>query len=139
MKKAVSLVIVTVLLVSFSSVSYAQNPPVKLGRGILNVLTGFWEVPLNMIRICKSDGMPKGLTIGLAKGVGMSLYRTVVGVYEILSFAIPAPADYAAITDPPTLMTSETLNPEDPSMRGDFSPLRDDIQGKSSGRGSSVK
>ena len=71
-----------------------------------------------------------GLTVGLARGIGWGVYRTLVGVYEIMTFPIPAPAGYEAITDPPTLLTSDTLQPSDPAMRSDFRPLSDEIEGK---------
>ena len=63
-----------------------------------------------------------GLTVGLGKGLALGAYRTLVGLYEIVTFAIPMPAEYSAITDPPTLMTSETLEEEDPSLREDLLP-----------------
>lgn len=131
MKRLVSLFMVVALIVSFSSVGYAQNPPAKLGRGIVNTLTGFWELPIKILKTCKSDGMPVGLTVGMAKGIGWSLYRTAVGLYEIVTFPIPAPAGYEAITDPPTLLTSETLEPDDPSMAINFSPLKKELSGGS--------
>ncbi|MEE8360222.1 MAG: exosortase system-associated protein, TIGR04073 family [Candidatus Omnitrophota bacterium] len=133
MKKIISIVIAVCFIVSFTSLGYAQNAPAKLGRGILNTLTGFWEVPLKMIRISKVEGMPMGLTIGLLKGLGWGVYRTGVGIYEILTFAIPAPAGYESIMDPATLFTSETMA-GDPSMRSDFRPLSDQLSGGSTTR-----
>jgi putative exosortase-associated protein (TIGR04073 family) len=122
MKRVVSIILAIALITSFTSLGYAQNAPTKLGRGILNTFTGLLEVPLKVIRISKSDGMPIGLTLGLAKGIGWALFRTSVGIYEVLTFIIPAPAGYEPITDPPTLFTSETMA-GDPSMSIDFAPL----------------
>lgn len=130
MKRIVGVFLVITLIIAFASVGYAQNPPAKLGRGLLNTFTGLWEIPVNVIRTCKSEGAPMGLTVGLAKGVAWGLYRTLVGVYEVITFAIPYPPDYSAITDPPTLLTSETLVPEDPAMRSDFRPLGSEIEYK---------
>ncbi len=133
MRKIGSIILAIAFIASFVTAGYAQSPPEKLGRGLVNTFTGFWEVPSVMLRMCKSDGAPKGLTIGLGRGIAMGLYRTLVGVYEVLSFAIPAPAGYEPITDPPTLITSETLEPDNPTMRSDFRPLSSEYEGKTQG------
>ena len=135
MKKAISLMLIFAFIAVISADAYAQNAPAKLGRGIMNTLTGFLEVPLKIIRISKSDGFPMGVSVGLIKGIGWGLYRTLVGVYEVLTFPIPAPAEYQAITDPPTLFTDATMA-GDPSMRKDFKPLADELKGGSSSSGS---
>ena len=141
MKRLVSIVLAIALIASFTTLGYAQDPPKKLGRGIVNTLTGFLEVPLKVIRISKSDGVMMGVTVGLAKGIGWGFFRTLVGLYEIVTFVIPAPAGYESILDPDTLLTPETMA-GDPSMRSDFAPLRDQLQGgqtQSRGRSRSVK
>ena len=134
MKRIACLILVIALITGITTSGYAQNPPVKLGRGILNTLTGFWEVPSQMLRTCKNEGVPKGLTIGLAKGIAWGLYRTVAGLYEIVTFVIPIPFGYEPITDPAILLTEETLEMDDPAMRGDFRPLEEEISGKSGRR-----
>ena len=123
MKSIVSVLLAITLLITFTSMGYAQSPPAKLGRGLVNTLTGFLELPLNVLRTYKSDGWPKGLTIGFARGLAMGVYRTLVGIYEVVTFVIPMPKDYSAITTPPTLLTSETLVPGYPAARKDFRPL----------------
>jgi putative exosortase-associated protein (TIGR04073 family) len=128
MKKIISVVVMICLVVSVTSLGYAQTAPKKLGRGIVNTVTGFWEVPLNMIRMSKEEGMAKGLSVGLIKGTWLGLYRTGVGLYEVLTFIIPMPADFEPITDPDILLTAETLS-GDPSMRGDFRPLEGELSG----------
>ena len=134
MKQVVSIVLAIALITSFTTLAHAQNPPVKLGRGIINTLTGFLELPLKVITISKKDGYPTGLTLGVAKGIGWGVYRTLVGVYEIVTFPIPAPAGYEPITDPDTLLTYATLEKEDPSMAVKFTPLEEEISGKKSSR-----
>ena len=139
MKRVVSLLITIALITSFTTLGYTQTPQAKLGRGLVNTLTGLLEIPSNELKTCKSDGAPIGLTVGLAKGIALGLYRTLVGVYEVVTFALPAPAGYEAITDPPTMLTSATLVPEDPSMRSDFRPLAEEVEGKTRERKRSVK
>lgn len=129
MKRVACALFVMVLVVSFASNGYAQNPAAKLGRGLLNTLTGLWELPIDILRTSKHEGGPKGLTVGLARGLATGLYRTLVGVYEVVTFAIPLPAGYRPITDPDTLLTAETLVPGDPAMRSDFRPLSSEYEG----------
>ena len=138
MKRALSLILAIAFITTFASAGYAQNAPAKLGRGIINTLTGFLEVPLKVISISKNEGMPMGLTVGVFKGIAWGLYRTVVGLYEIVTFPIPAPAGYEPITDPAHLLTKDTMS-GDPSMAIDFRPLEKEITGKSSGSKRSVK
>jgi len=130
MKRLTSVLLAIALITSFASAGYAQNPPAKLTRGLVNTFTGIWELPINVLKMCKSEGAPKGLTIGVVQGVAWGVYRTLVGLYEVVTFPIPAPAGYAAITDPATLLTSETLETGDPSLRGDFRPLSSEYEGK---------
>ena len=72
----------------------------KLGRGVLNSLTGVVEIPKKMILISRNDNILMGLTWGLVKGIGVGTLRTVAGVYETVTFPIPAPADYEPIVHP---------------------------------------
>lgn len=130
MKRLAGLLLAITLLIVFSSSAYAQNPAAKLGRGVVNSLTGLWELPKDILTTYKSEGGPKALTIGFARGLVMGVYRTLVGLYEVVTFVIPAPAGYRAITDPPTLITSQTLEAENPGMRKDFRPLSSEYEGK---------
>jgi len=63
--------------------------------------TGFLEVPLRCIRISKSDGIPMGVSVGLIKGIGGGYTERSLAFMKSLHSAIPAPAEYQAITDPP--------------------------------------
>ncbi|MBL7068959.1 MAG: exosortase system-associated protein, TIGR04073 family [Candidatus Omnitrophica bacterium] len=129
MKRIGSVILVMTLVISLASSAYAQTPAVKLNRGLVNALTGLWELPVDVLRTCKQEGAPKGLTVGLVRGLVMGVYRTLVGIYEVVTFPVPAPAGYRPITDPPTLLTSETLEPANPEMRGDFRPLSSAYEG----------
>jgi len=130
MKRIGIVILVMTLAVSLASSVYAQTPAAKLGRGLVNTLTGLWELPVDVLKTCKAEGAPKGLTIGLMRGLVTGVYRTLVGIYEVVTFPVPAPAEYRPITDPPTLLTSETLEPANPEMRGDFRPLSSSYEGK---------
>ena len=73
----------------------------KLGRGFMEMITGFMEFPGNIYAETKEDGLASGLTIGLAKGVGMIPVRELVGVYELVTAPIEVPDDYRPVLDPP--------------------------------------
>ncbi len=128
MKHIVGILLVITLITGFASLGYAQNPGVKLGRGVINTLTGIWELPINVLRTYKSEGGPKGLSIGVTEGFLAGLYRTMIGVYEVVTFPFPVPPGYEAITDPPTLLTYETLEEADPASRKDFRPLSSEYE-----------
>ncbi len=91
-------VISAVLLVS--AVCFAQDPFTKLGRGVANTLTGWVELPKNIYNTSVEDNAFSGLTLGLARGVGMSIVRTGGGLYEIVTFPFPLPQDYQPILQP---------------------------------------
>jgi len=72
----------------------------KLGRGLVNTVTGVVEIPKKVIMISKDDNILLGLTWGLVKGTTVGMLRTASGVYETVTFPIPAPADYEPIIHP---------------------------------------
>ena len=61
--------------------------------------TGFLEVPGNMYRDGQAEG-PGGVALGFAKGLGLLVPRTLVGVYEFVTAPIPAPAGFRPILTP---------------------------------------
>ena len=79
------------------------NPGVKLTRGLLNIGTGWLEIPAQMAEQEETDNSAGGWVFhGFLKGVAMGLARTLYGVWDILSFPV-APYD-APIMDPDTLI-----------------------------------
>lgn len=125
-----SLLIFAIILMMASS-AYADNPGSKLLRGLTNTAFGFLELPINIYRISVKEGYPTGLTYGVGKGLVDGVYRTLVGIYEAVTFVIPVPADYKSILTPDTLLTPETLHKTDPAMRPDFRLLSDQLEGSS--------
>ena len=73
----------------------------KLGRGFMEMITGFMEFPGNIYAETREDGVASGLTIGFAKGIGMIPVRELVGVYEFVTAPIEVPDDYEPVLDPP--------------------------------------
>lgn len=87
-------------VIASSTVCFAQDPFTKLGRGVANTLTGWVELPKNIYNTSVEDNAFTGMTLGLAKGAGMSIVRTGAGIYEIVTFPFPLPQDYAPIIEP---------------------------------------
>ncbi|MEA3305453.1 MAG: exosortase system-associated protein, TIGR04073 family [Candidatus Omnitrophota bacterium] len=98
--KGLIIACVMVLILAVATSGYAQDPAKKLGRGLANILTGWIELPKNVYDTSVEDSPLAGLTIGLAKGVGMTIVRTGAGIYEIVTFPFPIPEDYAPVLEP---------------------------------------
>ncbi|MBI3252199.1 MAG: exosortase system-associated protein, TIGR04073 family [Candidatus Omnitrophica bacterium] len=87
-------------LMSFCATAFAQDPFRKLGRGVANALTGWVELPKNIYSTSKESNAFAGMTLGLAKGAGMSIVRTGAGIYEIVTFPFPLPENYKPVLEP---------------------------------------
>jgi len=79
---------------------YAGDPIEKLGRGITNVATGWVEIPKEIGRNVEKSGDMAGLIVGSFKGIAKAIGRTVVGVYEVVTFLIPLPRRYEPVIEP---------------------------------------
>lgn len=76
--------------------AWAQDPIHKFGRGVVNVLTGWIELP-KQIHLGKTEDNPMtGVPIGLGKGVALTLLRTGIGLYEAVTFPLPYPHGFAS-------------------------------------------
>lgn len=103
MQKAIKTVLVCCILIAMVGIAtqcYAQGPAKKLGRGLGNILTGWVELPKNIYDTSVEENILSGLTMGLAKGVGMTIVRTGAGVYEVVTFPFPIPEDYQPVLEP---------------------------------------
>ena len=75
----------------------------KAGRGLSNVTLGFVvEWPKTVLLETEAHGPLFGLTVGLIKGMGLGVGRTLVGVYELVTFPLPNGSDYAPVLEPGT-------------------------------------
>lgn len=98
--KGCSAFAIAAVLLSASAVCFAQDPFTKLGRGVANTLTGWVELPKNIYETSLEDNALAGVTLGLAKGAGMTLVRTGAGIYEVATFPFPLPENYKPILEP---------------------------------------
>lgn len=82
--------------------SYNLHPALqKLGRGVSNFLGGWLEFPLNLQQRYTEADTAGSLFTGAAYGVVKGVVRTGVGLYEVVTFFLPYPEQYAPIL--PTL------------------------------------
>lgn len=81
----------------------------KAERGLSNVTVGFIiEVPKTVAHESETHGPFFGATVGLIKGMGLGVGRTLVGVYELVT--LPAPngvVGYAPVLEPGTPFSFE--------------------------------
>jgi putative exosortase-associated protein (TIGR04073 family) len=77
-----------------------HNPLRKLGRGFSNLLFGVVEVPNQYTKAVDLNGGAAGWTYGVPKGICRWFQREAVGLYEIVTFPIPAPRGYEPVMQP---------------------------------------
>ena len=95
-----AIVVVTATVVLIGTPAGADTAADKFGRGLAGMTTAFLEVPGNMVADTRHYGPAEGLPLGFAKGLGMIVPRTLVGVYEFVSAPFPAPAGYRPVLQP---------------------------------------
>lgn len=84
--------------------SDAQKMMHKLGRGIVNVLTGWMEIPKNIATEWKETDPFSGVVIGTIKGAGWTWGRTMSGAYDIITFPLPVPDNYETLMEPELIL-----------------------------------
>ncbi len=78
------------------------NPGVKVTRGVVNVLTGWLEVPRQIGQREHTDPPVYWFIHGLVSGLGMATARTFYGIYDMITF--PFPPYNSPVMDPETLI-----------------------------------
>ena len=92
--------VIASLLAPASAFAAHYDAARKFGRGLAGMTCGFLELPGNIVQTSRKQGFGYGLTIGVAKGLGMIVARELVGVYEFVSAPFPAPPGYKPILSP---------------------------------------
>lgn len=87
---------VCAILVWSSPQALAQDPIHKMGRGVVNVLTGWLELPKQLHLGSQEDNPAAGLGMGLMKGAGLTLLRGGMGLFEAVTFPVPYPKGFAS-------------------------------------------
>lgn len=89
----------------------AHGAVTKLGRGLINVFTGWVEIPKRIYETSQTQGAAAGWTWGFLRGVGYGFVRTAAGVYEVFTFPAPAPPGYASVMEPEYVFIDEGAKP----------------------------
>lgn len=71
----------------------------KFTRGLAGMTCGVLEIPGNIVKETKAQG-PIGIPVGMAIGLGMTVTRELVGVYEFITAPFPIPAGFNPILKP---------------------------------------
>lgn len=72
----------------------------KAGRGAAGMFLGVAEIPGNIVKETRRNGPIRGATVGLVMGVGMTIVRTCVGTYELLTAPLAFPNDFRPLIEP---------------------------------------
>lgn len=110
-------VIMVILSLAFSAQCMAQPPAEqevytgggpfeKLQRGMLNLADAVVEIPGTMIRKSKNEGLAAGMTFGMVEGAMNTVKRALAGVWEVVTFPVPIPENYAPILPEPEFLSS---------------------------------
>ena len=78
----------------------------KLGRGAVNIVTGWVEIPKRISETSQQQGTATGWTWGLLRGLGHGFVRTAAGFYEAFTFPFPAPPGYQPVIQPEFVFSS---------------------------------
>lgn len=72
----------------------------KFGRGVVNVLTCWTEIPRNVAIEYQRTDPASGLFLGVGKGLGYGYTRFMGGMFDIITFPFPVPTGFAPVTYP---------------------------------------
>ena len=95
-RRGVVVAVAAGLIVGMGPRAWAQDPIHKMGRGVVNVLTGWIEIPKQIHLGSQEENPIVGIGAGILKGAGLTLLRGGVGIYEALTFPLPYPKDFAS-------------------------------------------
>ncbi len=81
---------------------YNMHPALaKLGRGASNVTMGWLEIPLTIHKHKSKRDTVGSFFTGIFTGIARGAARTGIGLYEMVTFFLPYPEDFAPVL--PTL------------------------------------
>lgn len=85
----------------FAEESAMPSAAQKAIRGLANSGLGVVaELPKTIYYDTLEDGPLYGLTVGVLEGLSWGIARTLVGVYEVVTFPFPVPEGYRPIYQP---------------------------------------
>lgn len=69
--------------------TYGEQFAEKAGTGFTNLLTGWIEIPKNVINVTNESNILWGLTGGVIKGTLHTVARTAAGAFDFITSPIP--------------------------------------------------
>ena len=116
---------------SLRSDAVVEKMAFKLVRGLTNVGTSIVEIPKQSILMVRDRGNI-GYVVGPLKGLGMGLYRALIGSVETIFFMVPQPGYYDPIIDPEYVWDGWEEQRADPAVVQDQEPVAPGQQGEQS-------
>jgi putative exosortase-associated protein (TIGR04073 family) len=110
MTKIAIAIFICAAIITLPSLAMAESNPGpvnKLGRGIANMATGWYEIIREMISVTTNQGDVAGLFLAPFTGTWKAIVRTAAGAYETVTFLIPYPPDYEPIVQPEYVFTAD--------------------------------
>lgn len=74
----------------------------KLVRGVINLATGWVELPMAIVEKSIEKDPFTGLVFGTVEGTARTVWRTGAGGYEAGTFFVPVPGKFQPVTEPET-------------------------------------
>lgn len=100
---AICVMFVLLLMVPWTASAQEEASRItqKALRGVANTTLGLIvDWPKTIYYESRDQGIGHGLTVGFLKGLGLGITRTLVGIYELVTFPIPYPKGYRSILRP---------------------------------------
>ena len=76
-------------LIDTADMRYEKSPLNKLGRGIINTLTCWAEIPAEAYKVSEDKDPLTGCTLGVAEGFFTAMLRGLTGIFDTVTFIIP--------------------------------------------------
>ena len=99
--RTIALILIAAMVIMFGVPAHAGDAVQKLGRGTANIVTCSLELPRTMGQTTEEKGPFAGFTWGVFQGVFNVAKRAAAGVYEVATFPLPLPKDYAPVLKEP--------------------------------------
>ena len=88
------------LMAAEAEIQGEGTPQRKLQRGFLNVALSPFEISNELSKEVRNDTFPPSWIAGLGRGSIYAVGRALVGVYEMVTFPLPYPANYKPVLQP---------------------------------------
>jgi putative exosortase-associated protein (TIGR04073 family) len=88
------------LMAAEAEIQGGGTPLRKLQRGFLNVALCPFEISNELSKEVRNDTLPPSWVAGLGRGSFYAVGRALTGVYEMLTFPLPLPANYKPVIQP---------------------------------------